>query len=218
MRADARRNRERIMAAAREVFERDGAAAALEEIARRAGVGIATLYRHFPDRAALVRAVALELTVRVAAEAEAALAEEPDAASALARYLHRALDAGIAALLPALLDDLPLSDPEFRRAQDAGAGPVRRMLEQAQAAGDVRPDLAFGDLGLLLIRLGRPLPAPIPPELNRLVAHRQLDLALAGMRAIGAAPLSGPGLALADLRRLQPSGAPHTHSSGPDQA
>ena len=61
LRADARRNREHVLAAAREVFVEQGADAPLDEIARRAGVGIATLYRRFPDRAALLRAVALDV-------------------------------------------------------------------------------------------------------------------------------------------------------------
>src|SRR2546425_11354594 len=97
MRADARRNRHQLLIAARDVFAERGAGAPLEEIARRAGVGIATLYRRFPERESLMRAVVLDALDRVAQEAEHALAEEPDAFEALARYMHRALELRIAA-------------------------------------------------------------------------------------------------------------------------
>jgi AcrR family transcriptional regulator len=79
MREDARRNRERLLVAARDAFVEHGAGAPLDDIARRAGVGIATLYRRFPDRPALQRQVALDLLDRSAREAAAALAAEPDA-------------------------------------------------------------------------------------------------------------------------------------------
>src|SRR6059058_3759513 len=91
MRADARRNRDQILVAARDIFADHGPGAPLEEIARRAGVGIGTLYRRFPDRPSLLRAVALDMLSRVAQEAQLALAEEPNAFQALARYMHRAL-------------------------------------------------------------------------------------------------------------------------------
>src|SRR5437016_1849209 len=91
LRADARHNRDRIMAAAREVFVELGPNAPLEEISRRAGTGIATLYRRFPDRNALMRAVvkdALERTAQAARDA----AVESDPFAALIRYMHQVLD------------------------------------------------------------------------------------------------------------------------------
>src|SRR5437899_10452686 len=78
LRADARRNREQLMAAARDVFVELGPDAPLDEIARRAAVGIATLYRRFPDRESLMRAVILDVLVRVGHEARTAETEEPD--------------------------------------------------------------------------------------------------------------------------------------------
>src|SRR6266851_2947915 len=92
LRADARRNRAHVLAAARDVFVEHGADAPLDEVAHRAGVGIATLYRRFPDRATLLRAVALDVLARTAAEACAAETEEADPFDALGRYMHRALD------------------------------------------------------------------------------------------------------------------------------
>src|SRR3954452_6185705 len=92
LRADAHRNRQHLLAAARDVFVEQGADAPLDEIARRAGVGIATLYRRFPERAALIRAVVVDVLQAVGDEARRALDEEPDTFQALARYMHRALD------------------------------------------------------------------------------------------------------------------------------
>ena len=105
MRADARRSRRRLLDAACEVFIEAGIDAPLEAIARRAGVGIATLYRHFPQRAVLVKAVAVDVMGRTLAEANAALVEEADAFDALRRYMHRALDVCAPAVMPLLDDD-----------------------------------------------------------------------------------------------------------------
>src|ERR671937_2812476 len=86
LRADALRNREHVLAAARAVFVEQGADAPLDDIARRAGVGIATLYRRFPDRDALMRAVVLDVLTNVGQQARLALAEEADGFQALRRY------------------------------------------------------------------------------------------------------------------------------------
>jgi AcrR family transcriptional regulator len=209
LRADARRNLDQLLIAARDVFVEQGADAPMDEIARRAGVGIGTLYRRFPNRPPLIRAVLLDVMLRVASEARLALAEEADAFRALERYMHRALDARIAAIFPSLLASVPLEDEEMRAAQNEGAEPVQLMIERARAQGKLRPDVAFGDIGLLLIRLSRPLPGAFPRELDNSLAHRHLDLVIAGMRAIP--PLGGPAMSLADLRALQkpvPTSAP----------
>jgi AcrR family transcriptional regulator len=205
LRADARRNLDRILVAARDVFAEQGPDAPLEEIARRAGVGIATLYRRFPDRQALARGVALDVWRRVAQEVELALAEEPDAFRALARYMHRALDLRIGAVMPVLAGQVP-ADDEVRGARDQSTAWIQRLVDAARAEGSLRPDVAFGDTGLLLIRLGRPLPGPFPHALDDALAHRHLDLLLDGLRAAGDRPdpLPGPALTLADLRAIFP--------------
>jgi AcrR family transcriptional regulator len=200
LRADAQRNLDRILVAAREVFREQGPDAPLDEIARRASVGIATLYRRFPDRQALARGVALDVWRRVADEAWLALDEEPTAFRALARYLHRALDLGIGAVMPLVVGQVNLDD-ETNAARDQSIESVQRILAAAQAEGTLRRDVAFGDMGLLLIRLNRPLPGPFPRALDRAISHRHLDLLLAGLRAHGAppVPLPGPALTLDNL-------------------
>jgi AcrR family transcriptional regulator len=201
LRADARRNRAQVLAAARDVFVEQGADAPLDEVARQAGVGIATLYRRFPDRQTLWRAVALDVLERAAAEAADAEASEPDALAGLARYMHRALDLRISAVMPAMLGRLKLSDDELTAARERALAPVLRMLSAARAAGLVRADVEFGDIGTLLVRLSRPLPGPFPRETDLALAHRHLDLLLAGLSR-GAPPLGGPALSLEDLQHI----------------
>lgn len=203
LRADAQRNLERILVAARDVFLEQGFDAPFDEIARRAEVGIATLYRRFPDRQALARGVALDVWRRAAQEAQLALAEESTSFQALARYMHRALDLGAGAVMPTLAGQAVLDD-EMRAARDQSVEHLQRMIAAAHAEGTLRADVALSDIGLLLIRLNRPLPGSIPRALDQAIAHRQLDLALAGLRTDAAppAPLLGPALTLADLRAI----------------
>lgn len=209
MRADARRNRERLLAAARDAFIEQGAGAPLDDIARRAGVGIGTLYRRFPDRPALWRQVALDILSRSAEEGRTALAEEPDAFEALARYMHRALDLRIAALMPVLVGQLQM-DEELLAARRASTEPLNQIIATAHDDGSLRPDVASGDIGLLLVRLTRPLPGPFPATVNQRLAHRHLDLLLDGLRS-SAAPrgsLPGPAMTFEDLAAmpLRPKG------------
>lgn len=202
MRADARRNRERILVAARDVLVDQGPDAPLDAIATAAEVGIATLYRRFPDRRALVRAVVLDVLGHAAEEARLALAEEPDAFGALARYLHRALDLRVSAVMPALLDRMPPDDEEIASVRTHSWGLFEQLVDRALAAGTLRPDATFADVGLLLVRLARPLPGPIPRDLDNRLAHRHLELLLDGLRtdrAEPAGPLPDPALTLAEL-------------------
>jgi AcrR family transcriptional regulator len=207
LRADARRNREQLLAAARDVFVEEGADAALDEIARRAGVGIATLYRRFPDRQSLMRAVVLDVLGRTAYETRLALAEEPDAFAALVRYMHRAVDLRIAAVIPALMGQVSLEDEEMLRARDDASRPLQAIVDAAHSAGRLRPEVTFGDIGVLVIRFSRPLPGGFPRELNDQLAHRHLELLVTGLqgRDEGATEtLGGPAMTLDDLRAVSP--------------
>jgi AcrR family transcriptional regulator len=214
LRVDARRNRERILAAAREVFAEHGPDAPLEEVARRARVGIGTLYRRFPDRAALIRQVVLDVLTRAAEETAAARAEEPDAFTALARYMHRMLELRIGVAMPPLLGRVSLVEDELAGSREKLITAITEIIHTAQRDGALRPDVTFGDIGLVIMRLSRPLPGPFPPELDRELAHRQLDLVIDGLRAGGraAATLPGPALSLDELRSL-PAG-PGSRAAG----
>jgi AcrR family transcriptional regulator len=208
LRADARRNHEQLLTAARDVVVERGPAAPLEEVARRAGVGIGTLYRRFPDRAALLRAVVVDALQRTAQAAERALSQEDDGFAALSRYMHAALQFRVSAVIPLVLELLDLDDEEVGSAREAGAALVQRIVDAAHRDGSLARDITFGDVGTILVRLSRPLPGPLPPEADSELAHRHLDLFLAGMRA-GAAPDlgGGTGLERADLHALREKGA-----------
>jgi AcrR family transcriptional regulator len=207
LRADARRNHEQLLAAARDVVVERGPGAPLDEIARRAGVGIGTLYRRFPDRAALLRAVVIDALQRSSQAAEQALVEESDGFSALIRYMHAALEFRVSAVIPLVLDILDLDDAEVGRAREASAALVQRMVDAAHGDGSLAEDITFGDVGTILVRLSRPLPGPVPPGVDAELASRHLDLFLAGMRTGVARHLpGGSGLERSDLRALRDEG------------
>ena len=225
LRADARRNRAQILTAARDVFVEHGPGAPLEDISRRAGTGIATLYRRFPDRRSLMRAVVIDALERTAEEARAALAEEPTPFAALVRYMHRTLDVRIAAVIPTLLDEVSMEEEEIRRVSDEGTGYLQQIIDTAQADGALRPEVTFGDVGMMLVRLSRPLPGPIPRDLNDRLAHRHLDLLIQGFSADTAVRADGAGQAdmtagmtLEDLRRLRARAGPATSADHADPA
>jgi len=151
LRADATRNRVAILGAAREVFAEQGLQAPLEEIARRADVGIATLYRRFPTRERLVAAALIEKISQYAGTARQALAN-PDPWAGFAELVSsicelQATDRGLAELLSMTL---PASeDVELLRTQ--AHGDVIELIDRAKAAGRLRPDFAIEDLMLVLI-------------------------------------------------------------------
>jgi AcrR family transcriptional regulator len=204
LRADARDNRRRLLEAARDAFIDHGPGAPLEEIARRAGTGIATLYRRFPDRQALMREVILEAIEGTIEAARRAAAEEPDPFRALARYMHEVIDVRTAAVIPALLGAVALDGEQMTRAREAGPALVEGLVGAAQRAGTLRQDVTPADIGLLIVRLSRPLAGGFARGTNAGLSHRHLEVVLAGLRppAQEAAPLPGPALTFADLRKL----------------
>jgi AcrR family transcriptional regulator len=211
LRADARRNRDQILGAARDVFVEHGANAPLELIAKRAGTGIATLYRRFPDRGALMRAVVLQAWRRTEEIASSAADEEPDPFRALTHYMHSVLDIRVAAVVPALLAELAeLDDAEMAAARGKAAARVQILIDGAHRTGALRPDVTFGDIGALVVRLSRPLPGAMSRDLNDELAHRHLELLIHGLRAEpdSDAKIHGPALSLEDLSRSGPLGPP----------
>ena len=182
LRADARRNQEQVLHAARDVFVERGPHVALDEIARRAGVGIATLYRRYPDRQTLMRAVVVDALEETRAAAENALAEEKTAFAALVRYLHAVVDTRVSAVIPALLDVLDLEDPSLRKARETSAAAMQRLVDLAHEDGTLADEVGFGDIGTLLVRLSHPLPGPIDASFDRELAHRHVDMVVDGLR------------------------------------
>lgn len=200
-RADAVRNRERILTAAREVFVEFGADAPFDEIARRAGIGNATVYRHFPDRLALVHHVVVFVMDRVEASARTSLEEEPDAFAALCRFTHAAADERIGALCPMLAEGFDREHPELLAARTALEVAVDTLLTAGQDAGLIRADIGVGDLMVALSQLSRPLPGTGACVDAERFIHRHLQLFLDGLRAPGHSVLPGSAATLEDLRR-----------------
>lgn len=201
-RADALRNRERIVSAAREMFVEFGPDVPLDEIARRAGVGNATLYRHFPDRAALVREVVLSVMSRTTEQADRAAAEEADPFAALRRFVHQAADERIGALCPMLSGAFDHDHSDLHAGREHLEDAVRGLVGAAQAAGRMRTDVAVGDLMVALSQLTRPLPGTACPNMDRFV-HRHLQLFLDGLEAPARSELPGTAATLEDLRTTQ---------------
>ena len=208
LRADARRNHSSILVAARDLFVERGAGAALEDIAQRAGVGIGTLYRRFTDRDTLMQAVVLDALTRTAQAAEQALAEEEESFAALHRYMHAALQLRVSAVIPVLLERVDLDTGPVRVAREASARVVQHLIDAAHADQSLAADVTFGDIALMLVRLARPLPGPVPPELNDRLAHRHLDLLTEGLRSNPGRHPSEEGLSRADLCTISRTPAP----------
>ena len=150
LRADARRNRERIVAASRELFARLGPGAQMDEIAAHAGVGIGTVYRHFPTKEAL-------LTEMVRSRFEqfseiASSAGEMDPREALEHVMRRSAEAveGDAGFQLAMMGSNQLEWEGIEEQKAALAEAVTRIISRAAAVGAVREDFTFEDFGMVM--------------------------------------------------------------------
>ncbi|HTJ35215.1 MAG TPA: helix-turn-helix domain-containing protein [Dactylosporangium sp.] len=141
-RADARRNFDALIAAARDAFAEHGSGASLEDIARRAGVGIGTLYRNFPTRQDLFDAVYLEEIEGLCRAAEDVAGLDPW--DALATWLRRFV--GYVATKRAIYEEINRDSPMIRAARDAIYAAADPLLTRAQEAGVARADLSSDDL------------------------------------------------------------------------
>ncbi|GAA0957287.1 helix-turn-helix domain-containing protein [Actinocorallia libanotica] len=180
-RSDAQRNRDRLLEVARTVFEEQGAQASLRDIARRAEVGLGTLYRHFPTRDALLDSLLGRHFDALAAQAADLAAAHPPR-EALTTWL-RAFAAQAAAyqdLSAALMDTINDETSPLHASCSAMRGAGARLLRDAQDAGDVRPDVD----GLELFALVNAV-AWITGHSPAVAARRDhlLDLVLDGLAA-----------------------------------
>ena len=199
-RADALRNRERIVTAAREMFVEHGPDVPLDEIARRAGVGNATVYRNFPDRDALVREVVCSVMDRTSEAAELALAETGDAFEALERFVHASADERISALCPMVASTFDENHPDLEAARERCELLIGQLMDRAKASGRLRPDVGVGDVMIAVAQLSRP-PAGTGCRINDRFVHRHLQLFLDGLRAPARSTLPGTAVTMEDLRK-----------------
>jgi AcrR family transcriptional regulator len=179
LRRDAERNRQRILQAASEVFTERGLQATLDDVARRAGVGVGTVYRRFPGKEALAEALFAEQIDGIAALAERALAD-PDPWHGLTWFLEQAgsrlaADRGLRQLLMFSIYGRDRIGHARRQMQPV----VTRLLERGQAAGVVRADLRQTDIPMLafMLTVVADYAGHLRPELWR----RYLGLILDGM-------------------------------------
>ncbi|MFD7447671.1 TetR/AcrR family transcriptional regulator [Kitasatospora sp. NPDC059827] len=200
LRRDAQRNRDQLLAAAREMFSRHGLDVPLDQIAKEAGVGNATLYRHFPTREALIAEVFADAGTGLAEAGREALAAE-DAWTGLEGYFERifalvAADRGINDLVTQAIPVIP-GMIEISRGH---AATVTALIARAQEQGTMRRDVVTMDLLFLLGPLCRALPAAT--ELRPDLWRRYLALLLDGFRARAAHPLPVPPIGEEHLDRM----------------
>jgi AcrR family transcriptional regulator len=199
LRRDAQANRDRIVAAARAAFATDGIEVPVEEIARRAAVGMGTLYRHFPAKEDLIDAVLEDAFAAFIGAAEQALAEE-DAWAGFCGFLERVFALHVE---NRGLKDIIATRTHGRERAEAMRTRIRPLLrelvERAQEQGALRADFTPEDMPLLFWTGGRVIEvtAAVAPELWR----RHLGLLLDGLRAEAATPLPHPPLTRAQLAR-----------------
>jgi len=174
-RADAQRNYERILAAAREAFAEGGESTSLEEIARRAGVGIGTLYRHFPSRQALLEALYVNEVHEIC---RSATQPDDDPWTALSVWCEGLIGylATKRALAHELLNYLDEDAALFRECRGTVFAAGEPLLKRAQDAGVVRPDVDCSDVLHMLGGITR-MPAGDPGQVEHVVR-----IALDGLR------------------------------------
>jgi AcrR family transcriptional regulator len=180
LRKDAARNRELLLAAAREVFAERGLEASLDDIAHRAGVGVGTAYRHFANKYELAQAIFAEAIEQVVALAERG-AESPDPWDGIVTFLEgtavmQTADRGLREVLMGVHDTA-----KMEQVNDRLTGPMRTMVERARQAGQIRPDVDVTDVGIVLLMLCTvaDITGDAAPDLWR----RYLPMLLDGLRS-----------------------------------
>ena len=203
MRADAARNRDRVLAAASELFAEVGLRAGIEDIARRAGVGVGTVCRNFPAKEALVEAVVSALWRSLLDAAVAALAA-PDPGPAFEQFVyviaefqakHRALAEEMAAEI-----NLPIRD-QVR--QDLHAA-ISQLVARAQAVGTLRTDIGPADVAMLLSGVAHA--ATLAGDVDPGLRDRFVRIVLDGLRPLDPTPLPGRALDFAGLEASRSRG------------
>jgi AcrR family transcriptional regulator len=174
LRADARRNRERVLEAARAGFGAKGREAHLEDVARRAKVGVGTVYRHFPTKDALLEALAreqFEILTRWALEAEAM----PDPWAAFHAMIWRGAE--LQASDRALMEAVAAFKPSVAAQAEELHASVERLMRRAQAQGAMRADASGEDVRLMMCGLGSVM------QMSGEGWRRYLTVMLDGLRA-----------------------------------
>ena len=186
LRADARRNREKVLAAARDVFSEHGRDAQMDDVARRAGVGVGTVYRHFPTKEALIEALMVAAFEAIAEKAESAL-EVDDPWEAFSSVLWRgaeimAADRALSEVFASIPGAMESAMPTVEGLTDTMA----KLIARAQDAGVLRADMIVDDVPMVMCGIGS---ATKKEHRCEGAWRRHLSIVLDGLRAGSA---SGP--------------------------
>ncbi|GAA3364689.1 MULTISPECIES: TetR/AcrR family transcriptional regulator [Saccharopolyspora] len=181
---------ERVIAAAREVFAEQGFDAPIADVAHRAGVGVASIYRRWPSKTDLAEQVRISCLRRIVAEADAARAGEPDPWRAFTGFLRRCLaeGSGVGTVLP---PDEPgvAHSADYLAARRDMAASVDEVVRAAHDAGELRSDFTAADVVLLFKHLNPALPVAEPRRAE--LRARYLAAVVEGLRAGDRDPLPG---------------------------
>jgi AcrR family transcriptional regulator len=202
LRSDARRNRDALVTAARELFEERGLDAPLKEIAARAGVAIGTLYNRFPTRDDLIAAAVEDRIEAGGRVAEAAIAID-DPWDSFVYLVEQVCELQAADRLLGELAVRAAPSPAIARAQEYGHGLMRRIIDRAQDSGALRSDWVLEDIAFITWSHTRIIEATakVAPDAWR----RHLALTLDGLRASAAHPLPIPPITEAQLLQAMQS-------------
>jgi AcrR family transcriptional regulator len=189
LRADARRNREAVIAAAKKLFADEGLDAQMPDVAKVAKVGVGTVYRHFPTKAELIAALAAERFERLAEKARESI-EAEDPWEGLCDFIRfsaqiQADDRGLCEVMG--------SRPEVMSASAYAVGLdelCNQLVKRAQRSGDLRKDLGWEDIPMIACSLGRITPAEQGPAVGRW--PRLVEIIIDGLRAPGSSKLPKP--------------------------
>jgi AcrR family transcriptional regulator len=201
MRADARRNRALVLAAAEAAFAEAGLKAQVEEIARRAGVGVGTVCRHFPTKQALLEAVLEAMYTSLLVEAEAALTE-PDAGAAFDAFFHQLADfqARHRALAESMATTIDVSE-SAQPTKQALRRALTQLVKNAQAAGAIRDDIGAADVTTLFSGVAHT--TGLAGDLQPVLRQRYVAIILDGLRPHDRGPLPGKPMSFAQLDRIR---------------
>jgi AcrR family transcriptional regulator len=182
LRADARRNREKVLAAASAAFAQSGLEAQVEDIARRAGVGVGTVYRHFPTKDALVEALAVQHFEHLAHVAEEALEQTGDPWEIFSAAIWRSATAAADDVAWCeIIGGHPCAVQAAGRGQQRLATALGTLIAGAQAVGEMREDATVDDIRTIMCGFGRVAAAQRAGA--QMDWTRYLEIALDGLRA-----------------------------------